>query len=295
MGVLKPVFIHLGAHRTGTSSFQLCLHENRDRLVRAGIDPAYPGRDGIASGNLALRLPSLRHGMRRQDDFAERVREMVAAHSPDPCRSLLLSEENILGPMIHFFSGQFYPAADARLAALRQGLGAAEIAAVLVVRPYDELFRSAYRKRAEDKPCPPFAQIAPALVEMDRGWPDSVAAIQTHLAPARLTIVDYPARGASVDVLERLVPEARARAGKDPATRVNLSATDAALAALQEQYHRGVRLARREWKAVIKSFRNHNEDQGFARFTSCQTTRLRQRYDADLRRLANMPGVTLVA
>ncbi len=37
----RDVFIHAGAHRTGTSSFQLCMATNRDRLEAAGFDLSY--------------------------------------------------------------------------------------------------------------------------------------------------------------------------------------------------------------------------------------------------------------
>jgi len=36
---MKTLYLHIGAHRTGTTYLQTCLHRNRDALVDHGIDP----------------------------------------------------------------------------------------------------------------------------------------------------------------------------------------------------------------------------------------------------------------
>ena len=157
----KSVLIHAGAHRTGTSSFQLCLHENRAVLDRYGYDIAYPGRDGVAGGNLRLPLPRRRHGEKRIPQYAARARSVLMGLSPDAGRGLVLSEENIPGPMLHFYHGQFFPASRKRFLSLAGALEAAPVHVLYVVRSYAEMFVSAYRKRAEDNPVAPFAEIVP--------------------------------------------------------------------------------------------------------------------------------------
>lgn len=57
----KPIYIHAGAHRSGSSSFQLCLSHNRAALMQAGYDLAYPSRDGAPMGELQMKLPRPRH------------------------------------------------------------------------------------------------------------------------------------------------------------------------------------------------------------------------------------------
>lgn len=285
----KPVFLHLGAHRTGTSSFQMCLDLNRPTLQTAGFDAAYPGRDGIPGGRLRLKLP-------RNGDIGPVLRELHR-HSPEPARGLILSEENIPGPMRPFYRGRFYPRAEVRLRSLRQALqqlGAGEIARVLLVlRRYDGLFVSAYRKRAEDNPVPPFAEIRPHLLAMDRGWPELVQAVRAILAPRELVILDYGRRGSSTALLRRLVPEVTAPL-QEPGQAVNLSATDAALRQLQARYRAGETLDRAGWQAVIRAHAEAREDLGFAGFSDEETRILTERYAADLTRIAGMDGVTLL-
>ena len=289
----KSIFVHAGAQRTGTSSFQMCLAINRKALKAQGFDLAYPGRDGIKKGRLGLRLPSPRHGTRRQADFAAKVAGEVAAHSPDPARALILSEENIPGPMQHFRRGKFYPPAAARFAALAEGLGAVAHL-VYVVRSYGPLYVSAYRKRAEDHPMAPFAQEAAVRMQIDEGWPELVEKMRDIIRPARLTVIEYGARGTSVDLLRRLVPGLDDLALREPERTVNRSATDAALIELQRRYGAGETLKRREWKAVVGEHADRTESLGFAEFEPADARRLEARYAADLDRLGAMEGITLI-
>lgn len=283
-----PIFIHAGAHRTGTSSFQMCLHVNRAVLHGAGYTLAYPGRDGIPSGRLEVRLPG---GVTVPDDAADRARASLAAYMDD--RPLILSEENIPGRMFHFMKGQFYPRTESRAHVLRAAIDRPIAHVVLVLRPYDEMFVSGYRKRAEDNPVRPFADLRPSYMAVRSGWPKVLRAVRDILKPAAITAVPYPKRGTSVALLQRLVPALADIPLEEPARVVNLSATDAALEALQARYHAGVKLRRPEWKAMIGAHADDRSDRGFAAFTDTEKVELTKRYNADLNKIAKMPGITL--
>ncbi len=283
-----PIYIHAGAHRTGTSSFQMCLHTNRAVLDRAGWTTGYPGRDGIPSGNLALRLPS-----------GHRVDAASAAEKAAEClngyrdgRPFILSEENIPGRMYEFMQGKFYPFAEARCAALRAAWSGPIAHLMLVVRPYDQMFVSSFRKRAEDNAMPAFADVQAAYMNIDRGWPELVTLMHDILQPATMTVVPYAVRGTNVDLLTRLVPEVHELDLQEPDRIVNQSATDAALEALQVRYRSGETLARATWKAVIDAQSNDTKSRGFAAFTELERSELSARYASDLKQIEWMPGIT---
>lgn len=291
----KPVFLHVGAHRTGTSSFQMCLDLNRAALDAAGFDLAYPGRDGIPGGRLRLKLPG--PGDKAPQEMVPRAARAIVSHSSGPARALILSEENIPGRMFHFYQGRFYPAAEARLTVLKaalQTLGVARIARVLLVlRSYDRLFASAYRKRAEDNAVPPFGELVPKFLAMDRGWPALVRAVKSILAPEELIVVDYARRGASSALLRRLVP------GLDmpldePGRVMNLSATDAALDALQLRYRAGEALERAAWQEVIRAHSDRRDPTGFAEFPERDSSVLSERYAAHLDKIGRIRGLTFL-
>ena len=288
---MRQVYIHAGAHRTGTSSFQLCLAENRLALETAGYAFAYPGRDGAPGGRLRLQLPRPRHGVHRVKAFADAIRVHLNTIA-DPDRPLILSEENIPGPMRHFYDGRFFPASAKRLATLREALGRPKHL-LYILRPYAELYVSAYRKRAEDNPVPDFATLRDAFLGMDRGWPELIAEMRDILEPERLTVLAFANRGSSVSLLQRLVTDAP-EGLIEPQTQVNLSATDTALVALQQKYRAGEVLKRRSWQKII---RNHADDRaptGFAAFNDADVAQLDKTWRRDLTAVAELSGVDFV-
>ncbi len=283
-----PLYCHVGAHRTGTSSFQMCLHENRQVLEGAGWSAAYPGRDGIPSGKLALRLPGPKDGTAQ--GLVPKAARTLRAHAAG--RPFILSEENIPGRMMHFMQGRFYPAAEARASVLRAAWDGPIAHVLLVVRPYGQMFSSGFRKRAEDNPVPSFDTLRPKYMAMDRGWPALVEILRDVLRPDQLSVVPYAYRGSSADLLARLVPDLDMSKIEEPHSQVNVSATDAALEALQARYHNGESLTRPEWKAVIEAHANDVAPRGFAAFSEQEEEHWTARYDADLATIAAMDGVT---
>ncbi|MDF1854149.1 hypothetical protein [Pseudooceanicola sp.] len=290
------IYIHAGAHRTGTSSFQACLSLNRARLAAAGFDAAYPGRDGIIDGSLRLRLPNPRH--RRSPDAAwvATLREELARHQSGPRRGLILSEENIPGRMFHFYQGQFYPAARRRIGVLAESLPGPVEHLLYVIRPYAALFTSAYRKRAEDNPVPDFSEIGEGMVGVDRGWPELLTILQRRLRPKRFTVIDYSARGSSCDLLTRLLPGDGVADLQEPEAQLNLSASDTALRALQARYRAGEKLERAEWQAVIADYAGADPGNRpeFAAFTPAQAAILAARYASDLARIRVMENIKFI-
>ncbi len=290
----KPLYVHLGAHRTGTSSFQMMLSENRDLLAQTGYDIAYPGRDDIPQGELKLRLPHPRNLGKWETDFLPGATKELQRFTTPDSHALILSEENIPGRMIHFPAGQFYPAAEVRLQTLAAAARAPVLRAVLVMREYTGLYISAYRKRAEDNKSQPFEEGRHNMLHMDRGWPDLVRLILEHLKVQELVVIDYNRRGRSADILGMLVPELAEVPLCEPARRMNHSATDAALIALQERYQADETLEREAWQAIIAAHRDDKEQRGVSEFTKRQTRILEGRYQEHLDEIAKMPAVMLL-
>lgn len=282
-----PLYVHAGAHRTGTSSFQMCLHDNRAVLDQADYALAYPGRDDIPSGRLALRLPRPKDGVPQQ--AIVKARKTLAMHSGG--RPLILSEENIPGRMMHFMQSRFYPAAEARLQVLRAAWDGPIAHVLLVVRPYDALFVSGYRKRAEDNRVPDFDSLRPKYMSMNRGWPALAKSMRDILKPERITVIPYAQRGTSAVLLTRLVPGLTDDL-VEPGRMMNLSATDAALIALQRRYRAGETLSRAAWQDIVARHADDTGNRGFAAFSEAETQVWAARYARDLDRLAAMDGIT---
>jgi hypothetical protein len=289
---MRPVYIHAGAHRTGTSSFQLCLAENRAILEGAGYCLAYPGRDGAPDGTLRLKLPRPWQKPGNEQTFVPGARAHVAKVSGGS-GALILSEENITGSMRHLFEGRFFPANAMRCRVLKDALGAPKHL-VFVVRPYAQFLRSAYRKLAENNAVPDFDQVVPAFCQMDRGWPEIVTEMRNIFEPERLSVISYARRGTSVGLLRFLVPQAPDGL-IEPERTVNLSATDAALQALQQHHRSGERLKRPEWRSVIRSHAKNTAALGFADWPEDAEKHLNSKWKEDESRLLQMSGIEMLA
>ncbi len=290
----RQVYIHAGAHRTGTSSFQQCLYENRAALAEAGFVTAYPGRDQVPQGRLKLPLPRKRHGKHRVPGMAAKVARHLGRIAPTTAGHLILSEENLPGLMRGFYDGEFMAGSVNRLATLRAGIGVQPTHVIYVVRSYDAMLVSAFRKRAEDNKVQKFSEVRDVLTALDRGWAEVVVELRDVLQPKRLTVVDYPARGSSVDLLRILVPVLAGANLVEPDRALNLSATDAALEALQARYAAGETLDRAAWQAVVAEHAGQSEDRGFAAFTDAQAKTLQDRHARALDEIDAMDGVTLI-
>lgn len=289
----NKVYLHIGAHRTGTSSFQLCLHTNLSKLRSAGYGVGYPSRDGLKSGELALRLPQLRHADDRV--FVQKSRRNLGSDPINyPERPVILSDENVLGGMAQFEQGNFYPAAEKRFGCLNRILETRAEHVLLVVRNYAELYLSGYRQRAVDKVVYPFRDIVPYLLSMDRGWPELVTAIQQVLQPRHLTVVRYENRGESRMLLHRLLPAVPVHQLKEPDRSLNVRGTDTALVALQQRYETGADMSRRDRRKLLEDMAGDARNLGFAEFTDTETQALNLRYSRDLDRLSQIQGLTLI-
>lgn len=291
----NSVYLHVGGHRTGTSSLQMCLHDNRDLIMERGFDMAYPGRDGIPTGDLGLRLPSPRHGDSKQGHFIRKLRKELGRRMATPDRGFILSEENIPGRMIHFFGSKFYPAAENRMKVIAEALSERPKRVLFVVRSYEDLYVSAHRKRAEDNRVVPFNDIRENLMGMDRGWPEFIALMRDVLNAEDCVVLPMSARGDSRNLLKHLVPELDQDGLAEPARTMNLSATDAGMIALQKRYAAGETLERDEWSEVIRDHADDTSSQGFAEFTAEQSKVLAEKYEADCDTLSKLDGIRYIA
>lgn len=164
--------LHIGAHRTGTSSFQKFLRDNSGVLGSKGIEILCPPE--IRSMNI-LDVVSLR-----------------LASRPDAAASkMIISEENLLGTMGHNIATKaLYPNATAnlqKLAAIYQ-----PDVVMLSIRELGEYWTSSIlfslsRKETALPTCQEMADIANA----PRTWVDIVEDIQSIFSSAKLIVREF--------------------------------------------------------------------------------------------------------
>ncbi|HHH89392.1 MAG TPA: hypothetical protein ENK45_02370 [Aliiroseovarius sp.] len=290
------IYLHLGAHRTGTGSFQAHVGANRGRLRDLGVNPVFSNRDGDSHGNLRLRMPAPRHF--RANDLATHagwIRDEFKENRVNIARATLISEENIPGTINTLFSQPIYHTLDQRLGFFCAHLKKPVRKVLFSIRCYDAFFGSAYRKRVQRRVIEPFSHYAPRLLEMKRRWPDVVADIAKVTECTDVIVVRHESRTPPPELLHLLFPDLPEQGWIGDSRRLNASPTDAACRAIQEALRaKGKRLSKDELAALIRQFADDKGGPLIAEFSPPDADRLRAMYAEDLAGLRAMPGVTLV-
>lgn len=294
----EKVFVHIGAHRTGSSSFQAFLGHNRELLKNAGYNLFYPNRDGAEGGyskRISLPNPSVA-AVKHTNLFKKHVRPMrrkfaILTDAPRPFS--ILSEENILGRMRLLFLGKFYPQAGLRLDLVRRGLEQPIDNVALVVRDYGDFYTSAAAMQALFAKRPAFETVLPRLMDNTKGWTDLAERLLQRGQVRNLTVVDYPARGDDSTLFGHLCGSAP-KGLSAPPKRTNISASHKAIDEIQRRHGQQEKLPLDERAEIIERYAVRKGYAPYDPFTRQQRAALSQRYQKDLEALSKMPDLKLV-
>jgi len=289
----QRIVLHVGAHRTGTGSFQNFLKQNFDTLVEAGVSPRFSKRDVKGSGNLRLKLPD-RAVFRRGEPVRPYIKAARKALLAGPTAgTMIVSEENCLGRMSPFYHGDFYSALWKRLAVLPRAFHRNPDHVVLVMRNYGELFVSAYAQLAQTKKVPKFEDTVENLQGIERGWPTVVDALHKGLKPTRVTVVPYAKRGSNQHLLD-LMTDKPVSGLTDVAKATNVSTTTEAIEVLQAKFTAGEALTRTEIEQIKSDHSVENGGTPFNPFTGAQKSAFTRRYNADVKALTEDTRVEMI-
>ncbi len=188
------VILHIGAHRTGTSSLQRTLHKNREKLTKNDITYWGPKttRGGVFTGLLQVR-PAESERLRRN---VMRSRALIGLRlekmSQKGRKTLLVSEENILGSMrTNLRTRTLYPGLEERLSRFSEVFGARCTRVGMAVRPYEDYWASslAYTLRSGQNWLD--RRAIEALVEQPRNWRDVVQDVTRAFPNAEVVVWEF--------------------------------------------------------------------------------------------------------
>jgi len=143
---LLEVILHIGAHRTGTTTLQRNLQQNHHNLMKNGLTVWGPRitRGGLFSGLL--------RGPEAQGDETARliarnkgvIRIEMDRLASSGQKAVLVSEENILGGIrANLRRSLLYPGLEARLSGFSDVFGPVCSRVGITIRPYEQYWSSA--------------------------------------------------------------------------------------------------------------------------------------------------------
>lgn len=186
------VTLHIGAHRTGTTTFQHGVRQHLAALHEHGIGVWGPERTrksvfpGLFQNSTAPRKrnPALR--------AQGRARMLAARAEQDGLKQLLVSDENMLGSCAHSLRHRaLYPAAGERMARVSAAFAGRINRIVLSVRAQDVWWASAMALVVErGHPVPTPARRA-AICNSARTWRDVITDISCAVPEAEICVLPY--------------------------------------------------------------------------------------------------------
>ncbi len=208
------VYLHMGAHRTGTTSFQYTLGHNAGALAQQGLTVWIKSRGQIPNGRpthgITNALNKHADGEIGRPKAVARLTRWIRKQPDFGAQSVLMSDENFLGDMRGFFAGDgLYRGAGARCAVFADLFGPRLKRVTVVIRPLLGWIGSGAGYYALSGTVYPNADLIRLAGTETRGWADIVGEMRDALPETPLVVVDYKARGDDGQLAARFCPDAR--------------------------------------------------------------------------------------
>ncbi|WP_246253470.1 hypothetical protein [Sulfitobacter maritimus] len=199
---IMDVILHIGAHRSGTTSFQRYLRDSQADLSARGIGFWGPARvrqsvfPGLFPGPAVARG---RDPVRRAEG---RVQMQVAQCHAQGLRQLLISDENMIGSARQCLrSAALYPAIGERMARIGSAFGGRIKRVVLSVRAPDLWWASAAAYTIGRGHPVPSAQTFDTIAQNPRSWRDVVTDLACALPETEIRVTPFEQFGGQPDAL----------------------------------------------------------------------------------------------
>ena len=194
------VILHLGAHRTATTSFQHYMRENAETLRRAGIGFWGPWRtrDGVLTG--VVPVP----GRQSAEAQLARARARIAINLQKAeamgLHCVIVSDENMLGsPRRNLRGGRLYADVGQRMARFANAFGDRVTRVSLSIRSQDSYWSSALAYAVARGHQLPSQQDLDRLVNAPRHWRDVITDLACAMPGVEIQVTPYEIFGGLPD------------------------------------------------------------------------------------------------
>ena len=186
------VFLHIGAHRCATTTFQDYLRQNDSRLGLQGVGFWGPlrTRKGLFSG--IVPTPGVSFGRDKQRRAAGRVQLQLTRAAGLGVDQLLISDENVMGSVrANLRMGELYCGVGERLARFNQAFGGRITDLAISIRSLDLYWTSAMGfALARGRKFPSESELD-RLVRSPRSWRDVITDAACAMPDVRLHVLPF--------------------------------------------------------------------------------------------------------
>ncbi len=194
------VILHLGAHRTASTTLQRTLKLSQHALRQDGVACWGPWRtrNGLFAGLIGQPDPVLPWQSERILRSTGLIRMETLRLEQAGCAALLISEENMLGKVgENLREGVLYPYAAQRLDRFRASLADRVRVVALAIRSYDSFWASSMAFALPKGGPLPTSQLCARLANQPRRWRDIIGDAARAFPQARVIVWSYEGLGNS--------------------------------------------------------------------------------------------------
>ncbi len=190
------VILHLGAHRTGSTTLQRFLSSNRGELTaeKVGYWGPTKTRGGLFTGLYKAPNRITNDDLKRGDRASGLIRIELQRAAEDGLKALIVSEENMIGSMENNINARrLYPDTRPRLERFRDGFADTCTRVLLTTRSYDRYWASAlgfYIKTGHGMPGP---DVTRALAEQPVRWSRIIRETAAAFSEAEIIVSPFEA------------------------------------------------------------------------------------------------------
>lgn len=278
---MTRTILHLGAHRTASTSIQQALEARQTALNEDGI---------VAITSMQMRTvlfdpfqKYLAATGSEKDLLKERIQAIISAIYETPnIKTVIFSEENLIGSMNeNFFDGKFYEDAPKRVKAFVQFLPK-DFEIVLCIRDYASYYTSVFSYMYCKSLFDPFEHYKPRLLAMQFGWFGLIQQLRSTFPKTKITVVRFEHYRAVQQRFFNILgigPEY-----KMPQRKLNQSRNDAAIRRLQEALESGATMSREYVTEIVSGSRGEVEAP-LELWTKAEQDLLARRYYQHIRKI----------
>jgi hypothetical protein len=184
------VILHIGAHRTASTSLQSYMRRHRDELRNAGIAFWGPRRTRTGLFNGIQPTPGLGAGAARR--ARGRIGMNLDRAASNGVQSLVVSDENMIGSVrLNMRAGQLYPDIGQRLARYVHAFDHRIDKVMLSVRGLDHYWASAIAFGVARGHAVPNAARCHAIATHPRTWRDVIGDVACAAPSAKIEVIPF--------------------------------------------------------------------------------------------------------
>lgn len=205
---LMDVILHLGAHRTATTTFQHYIRDQMEGLTGQGV--AYWGpkhtRRSVFPGLFRPAIGTKGRNLARRAEG--RVRMFCQQAQSAGVQQLLVSDENLLGTCHqNITAARLYPGAGERTARVSAAFGGRLRRIVLSIRSLDLWWASAAALTVSRGHAVPSARTLSAIAANRRTWRDVITDLACAAPGAEIEVMPFEAHAGRPDAVLRAALE----------------------------------------------------------------------------------------